>query len=193
MSKNDQNKPLETTQPQAAGPQPTVILANTQPGILGPMTEFPETAAPLNVLAQMLLVEPLPGVNLSRFQREFIAAHVSGCNNTEFCNRSHMAAAIAAAGGYDQAQKLAHDDELLNVLMLMAETVARDSKNSAIPELAQKARALGATNADIHLTVLITSAFCMYNRYVDVAGGPGCDVLGYQQIGEMLNEFGYQH
>jgi hypothetical protein len=34
----------------------------------------------------------------------------------------------------------------------------------------EKAKALGATDREIHDTVLIAAAFCMFNRYVDGLG-----------------------
>lgn len=38
------------------------------------------------------------------------------------------------------------------------------------PELIAAARAAGATDVEIHDTVLIAAAFCMFNRYVDGLG-----------------------
>ena len=35
------------------------------------------------------------------------------------------------------------------------------------PEQIEAARKLGATDREIHDTVLIAAAFCMFNRYVD--------------------------
>ena len=39
-------------------------------------------------------------------------------------------------------------------------------------EAVAKARAAGATDLEIHDTVLIAAAFCMFNRYVDGLGAP---------------------
>jgi len=38
------------------------------------------------------------------------------------------------------------------------------------PEDVERARKLGATDKEIHDTVLIAAAFCMFNRYVDGLG-----------------------
>src|SRR5205814_9439354 len=62
------------------------------PGILGPMRYRPETAKPLNELAEVLLRGPHP---LSRGERELIAAYVSGLNDCTFCCSSHSAFAAA--------------------------------------------------------------------------------------------------
>jgi alkylhydroperoxidase family enzyme len=59
------------------------------PGITGPMRFRPETAKPLNELAEVLLRGPN---SLTRGERELIAAHVSGLNECEFCCASHSAA-----------------------------------------------------------------------------------------------------
>jgi hypothetical protein len=56
----------------------------------------------------------------------------------------------------------------------------------------QRARREGATDVEIHDTVLIAAAFCMFNRYVDGLGTwqPDQPEL-YRQSGKMLAEFGY--
>src|SRR4029453_15867631 len=63
------------------------------PGINGPMQFRPETAKPLNELAETLLRSPHP--TLSPGERELIAAYVSGLNDCDFCCSSHAAFAAA--------------------------------------------------------------------------------------------------
>lgn len=59
-------------------------------------------------------------------------------------------------------------------------------------DLIEVARAEGATDVEIHDTVLIAAAFCMFNRYVD-----GLDTLAvddqdaYRETGVRLLEHGY--
>jgi hypothetical protein len=50
----------------------------------------------------------------------------------------------------------------------------------------------GATDKEIHDTVLIAAAFCMYNRYVDglATWAPEADEA-FMPIGEMLAQNGY--
>ncbi|MCB1258476.1 MAG: carboxymuconolactone decarboxylase family protein, partial [Microthrixaceae bacterium] len=63
------------------------------------MTFRPETAAPLNELAEVLL----RGDNsLTRGERELIAARVSRLNGCQFCCDSHSTfAALQVDGGFD--------------------------------------------------------------------------------------------
>ena len=56
------------------------------PGIAGLLAGHPETAGPLNSLAQALLRGPSP---LTPAQRETIAAYVSRRNECTFCANSH--------------------------------------------------------------------------------------------------------
>jgi hypothetical protein len=51
-----------------------IALPEGIPGIVGPMMQYPETAAPLNALAEVLLRGPS---SLSKAERELIAAYVS--------------------------------------------------------------------------------------------------------------------
>jgi len=74
-------------------------LGREFPGILGPMTFRPETAAPLNELVNILLRGES---TLSRGEREMIATHVSWRNGCFFCQTIHGAVA-AAQLGHDEA------------------------------------------------------------------------------------------
>ena len=77
---------------------PHIALPEGIPGILGPMMFRPETAEPLNALAEVLL----RGDNsLTRGERELIAAYVSGLNQCQFCHSSHSAfAALQLEGSW---------------------------------------------------------------------------------------------
>ena len=54
----------------------------------------------------------------------------------------------------------------LKSLLSIAASVQKGGKNVTIGQI-EKARGLGATDLEIHDTVLIAAAFCMFNRYVD--------------------------
>jgi hypothetical protein len=57
-----------------------------------------------------------------------------------------------------------------------------------------RARQHGATDKEIHDTVLIAAAFCMYNRYVDGLSTWAPDDPGlYRENGKRLAEEGYVH
>ena len=56
------------------------------------------------------------------------------------------------------------------------------------------AREHGATDTEIHDTVLIAAAFCMFNRYVDgLATRTPTDPKAYEAMGQRIVEHGYLH
>jgi alkylhydroperoxidase/carboxymuconolactone decarboxylase family protein YurZ len=59
--------------------------------------------------------------------------------------------------------------EKLKALLSIAGSVQKGGKH-VTPEQIEKAKTLGATDMEIHDTVLIAAAFCMFNRYVDGLG-----------------------
>src|SRR5580698_11205443 len=67
-------------------------LGREFPGIVGPMTFRPETAAPINSLVNILLRGES---TLSPGERELIATHVSAQNDCFFCQTIHGAVAAA--------------------------------------------------------------------------------------------------
>jgi uncharacterized peroxidase-related enzyme len=143
------------------------------PGINGPMRFRPETAKPLNELAEVLLRAPN---SLTAGERELIAAYVSGLNECDFCCSSHSAfAAAQLAEGMTTVEEVRADvdsapvSEKLRALLHIAGAV-RDDGRKVSTELVEAARAQGATDVEIHDTVLIAAAFCMFNRYVDGLG-----------------------
>jgi uncharacterized peroxidase-related enzyme len=165
------------------------------PGINGPMRFRPETAKPLNELAEVLLRGPHP---LSSGERELIAAYVSGLNECRFCRDSHSA---FAAAQLDEGMALVEqvhagpDDApvsaKLRALLRIAAAV-RDDGRKVTAEMVDVARAEGATDLEIHDTVLIAAAFCMYNRYVDGLGTLApADPGRYAQSAQRLTRFGY--
>lgn len=68
-----------------------IQVPNNAPGILGPMMAYPETAKPLNMLAEVLLTVDTP--NFSKAERETVANYVSFLNECVFCSESHAAVA----------------------------------------------------------------------------------------------------
>jgi hypothetical protein len=56
----------------------------------------------------------------------------------------------------------------------------------------ERARREGASDREIHDTVLIAAAFCMYNRYVDgLATWAPSDMDGYRARAAVVAENGY--
>src|SRR5215467_5463093 len=68
-----------------------INLENELPGIRGPMAYRPETAKPLNALAEILLRDD--NNTLTRGERELIGAYVSYLNDCFFCQNVHGAMA----------------------------------------------------------------------------------------------------
>jgi uncharacterized peroxidase-related enzyme len=145
-------------------------------GIRGPMTFSPETARPLNDLANVLLRTNAhhPDSTLNEGERELIAAYVSARNDCYFCQTIHGAVASHHLGDEDwtlvESVKcdyiVAPISEKLKALLAVAGSVQQGGKQ-VTSEQVEAARLLGATDRDIHDTVLIAAAFCMFNRYVD--------------------------
>ena len=149
---------------------PHISLPEGLPGISSGFAFRPETAKPMRELAHILLHGPN---TLTPGERELIATYVSSQNDCFFCQTSHGAAAAAHLGKdsalVDQVKRdflRAGVSDKLKALLAIAGQVQRGGKNVS-SEAVKKARQQGATDLEIHDTVLIAAAFCMYNRYVD--------------------------
>ena len=172
-----------------------IELNNNFPGIVGLMKYRPETAKPLNELAEILLRGPS---TLSSAEREMIASYVSYQNECHFCHTSHGAAAAHHIDGnldlLDDIKKNFEKTEIspkLRKLLAIAKKV-QILGNKVTEEDIQEAKSEGATDREIHDTVLIASAFCMYNRYVDGLGTWAPEEKeAYNDTGKMLAFEGY--
>ncbi|QEC68846.1 peroxidase-related enzyme [Panacibacter ginsenosidivorans] len=151
-----------------------IDLQNDLPGIRGPMAFRPETAKPLNELAEILLHDD--NNTLSRGERELIGAYVSSLNDCFFCQNVHG----ALAQHYMQCDMQFIDNikkdflssnisDKMKALLAIAGSVQKSGKHVTAEQI-DHARELGATDREIHDTVLIAAAFCMFNRYVDGLG-----------------------
>jgi uncharacterized peroxidase-related enzyme len=160
------------------------------PGIRSLVLFRPETGKPLYELAQILL----RGVStLSAAERELIAAYVSYRNDCMFCMKSHAAAARCLYGTEENlVDDVLNDMQQSNVsdkikaLLNIAGKVQIQGKEVK-PEDITRARALGATDKEIHDAVLIAAAFSMFNRYVDgLASLTPTDTAVYKEMGERM-------
>ncbi|PWJ04757.1 alkylhydroperoxidase [Streptomyces sp. NWU49] len=174
---------------------PHIEITSDLPGIRGLMTDRPDTAAPLNALADALLRGPSP---LTRGERELIATYVSEHNATRFCADTHGAAAAAQlAGGSSLVEAVRHDPDTapLTPLLRALLRVAAEVRARAVPvsdEAIAAARAEGATDTHLHDTVLIAAAFCMYNRYVScLATALPTEPGYYEEAGRRITAHGY--
>ncbi|HUN83209.1 MAG TPA: peroxidase-related enzyme [Terracidiphilus sp.] len=171
-----------------------INLPEGLPGISAGFAFRPETAGPMRALAQVLLHDPS---SLTPGERELIATYVSSRNCTTFCVLSHGAAATAHLGDSAVVKQVQTDftraqiSPKLKALLAIAGKVQQDGKlvTRADVEAAHKE---GATDLEIHDTVLIAAAFCMYNRYVDGLGTwqPENSEM-YTQMGRHLATEGY--
>ena len=165
------------------------------PGIRGPMAFRPETSKPLNELAEVLLHQPN---SLTAGERELIATYVSSLNNCHYCRSIHGAIAAAHLDGDEHLVQCVKQDfetaeisPKLKALLHIAGRVQKDGK-TVTPDDIGRARKEGATDIEIHDTVLIAAAFCMYNRYVDgLATVQPQDADLYRQRGKMVAREGY--
>jgi len=171
-----------------------INLPEGLPGITAGFAFRPETAAPMRQLAHILLHQP---GSLPQGERELIATLVSSRNHTWFCEASHGAVASAHlgdAGLVEQIKRDFHSAQVsprLKALLTIAAKVQQDGKLVTKGDV-DVARNLGATDLEIHDTVLIAAAFCMYNRYVDGLGAwQPHDPEMYAQMGKQLAEKGY--
>ncbi|MGL4608839.1 MAG: carboxymuconolactone decarboxylase family protein [Trueperaceae bacterium] len=173
---------------------PHIALTSNLPGISGLLKDYPATAAPLLDLANVLLRGESP---LTAGERELIATYVSSLNNCTFCTNSHGATANVLL---NETQVLewcntnfhnAPVSEKLKRLLTIASLV-QQSDRSVREDAIEAAKAQGATDREIHDTVLIAAAFCMYNRYVDgLATWFPSEVAAYDDMGKRLAERGY--
>lgn len=165
------------------------------PGITGPLRFRPETAKPLNDLAEVLLRAPN---SLPPGERELIAAYVSRLNECDFCCSSHSAFAAAQLdpGRPLVDQVLADLDTApisakLRALLRIAGAVRDDGRKVSL-EMIAAARSAGGTDVEIHDTVLIAAAFCMFNRYVDGLGTFAPEgTEGYDEMAKLIVSIGY--
>jgi len=173
-----------------------IQLNNEMPGILGLLNFRPETAKPLNELAEVLLVQEN---SLTRGEREMIASSVSYWNDCHFCHTSHGAAAASLlkqpVSFLTEIKKGFPGTDLspkMRALLNIAKQVQKGGKNVTEEDIAL-AREAGASDREIHDTVLIAAAFCMYNRYVDgLATWAPKEDEDFMPMGQMLAERGYQ-
>lgn len=176
---------------------PHIHLPENLPGIRGLMAFRPDTAQPLNELAEILL----RGENtLTRGERELIATYVSYLNDCFFCQNAHGGIAqhyLQCDLNYLDAIKADPEampiSEKLKALLAIAASVQRGGKY-VTPAQIDRARNLGATDLEIHDTVMIAAFFCFCNRYVDGLGTEApADRQFYIDRGPMRAEEGYAH
>jgi uncharacterized peroxidase-related enzyme len=174
---------------------PHINVDENLPGIRSLMAFSPGTATPMGELANLLLRSD---EGLSMADRELIAAHVSYLNDCFYCHQSHGAIAVCYLdGNNDLVEQVKKDytgadiSDKLKALLAIAGSVQKGGKH-VTPEQIEYAKTLGASDKDIHDTVLIAAAFCMFNRYVDgLAANTPTDLSTYPLRAKQIAERGY--
>ena len=173
---------------------PYIPLEDHLPGITGLLEYSKETAAPIRELTQVLLRGPS---TLTEGERELIATVVSHRNQCKFCATAHTAAADVLLGEHETSAKVKEDistapvSDKMKALLTIASQVQQSGK-AVTNESIQKAKDEGATDIEIHDTVLIAALFCLYNRYVDgLATVTPSQPEFYEGLGQRLKDHGY--
>ena len=148
---------------------PFIPVEKHLPGITGLLEYCPDTAKPIRELTQILLRGPS---TLTFGERELIAALVSYRNECRFCTTAHTAVADLLLGDNHTTHSIKSDistapvSDKMKALLNIAAQVQVSGK-SVTPEDISSAKSVGATDTEIHDTVLIAALFSLYNRYVD--------------------------
>jgi len=173
---------------------PHIPLDENLPGITGLLNYRQDTALPIRQLTQILLRGES---TLTEGERELIATVTSQGNECKFCTAAHSAAADAYFGEHITTEMVKNDpghapvSEKMKHLLEIARRVQADARTVS-PELVKKARREGATDMEIHDTVLIAALFCLYNKYVDgLASVTPAEPAFYERLAGILKTKGY--
>lgn len=150
-----------------------ITLPEGKPGMHGLLAFRPEVAPSLCALTDALLRSE---EGLSRGERELIGAFVSSLNDCFICENIHGAVAQQhLRAGDDFVEKVKSDyqnseaSEKMKALLRIAESVQQGGRFVTADQV-EAARLQGATDLEIHDTVLIAALFCLFNRYLDGLG-----------------------
>lgn len=173
---------------------PYIPLDENLPGITGLLNYRLDTALPIRQLTHLLL---RGDSSLTQGERELIATVVSHGNGCRFCTAAHTAAADALLGEKVTAEKVKNDplhaeiSDKMKSLLEIARAVQVSGKN-VTEKMVATAKSEGATDLEIHDTVLISALFSLYNRYVDgLASVTPTDPSFYDRLAGILAEKGY--
>ena len=173
---------------------PHIPLDENLPGITGILNYRLDTALPIRQLTHLLLRGES---TLTEGERELIATVVSHGNECKFCTAAHTAAADVLLGEKETAELVKKDlmnapvSAKMKTLLAIAKAVQVNGKN-VTSEMVSKAKAEGATDLEIHDTVLIAALFSLYNRLVDgLASVTPTEPAFYDRLAHILADKGY--
>jgi uncharacterized peroxidase-related enzyme len=173
---------------------PHIPLDVNLPGITGILNYRTETALPIRQLTHLLL---RGDSTLTQGERELIATVVSHGNGCKFCTAAHTATADLLLGEKETAELVKKDlvnapvSDKMKGLLTIAKAVQVSGKN-VTANMVAVAKAAGATDLEIHDTVLISALFSLYNRLVDgLASVTPTDPMFYERLANILVDKGY--
>lgn len=173
---------------------PYIPLEAHLPGITGLLEYRKDSAQPIRELTQYLLRGPN---TLTEGERELIATVVSSGNQCNFCTTAHTAAADLLLGENETCERVKQDIDSAPLsarikALLHIAALVRESGKSVTADAIAKAKQEGATDLEIHDTVLIAALFCLYNRYVDgLATALPADPAYFNVLAERIVHHGY--
>lgn len=173
---------------------PFISVEQHLPGITGLLEYRKDSAQPIRELTQLLLRGPS---SLTQGERELIATIVSHRNGCRFCTSAHTAAVDMLLGERETCEIVKEDiekapvSEKMKALLTIASQVQQSGKHVTDVSIA-RAKNAGATDLEIHDTVLIAALFCLYNRYVDgLSTFTPSDPAFYERLAERIVNHGY--
>ncbi len=173
---------------------PHIVLEEHLPGITGLLEYRKDTAEPIRELTQILL---RGDSTLTPGERELIATLVSYKNQCRFCTNAHTAAANYLYNEVETCELVKQDyesapiSEKMKALLAIAALVQQNGKNVTTASI-NRAKNAGASEMEIHDTVLIAALFCLYNKYVDgLASITPVENSFYEKLGERIVNHGY--
>lgn len=181
---------------------PHIPLPAHLPGITGLLEYRQDTAAPIRELTQLIL----RGESTLTFaERELIASLVSHRNECRFCTAAHSAVTGILRGENETCDLVRENYETAPVsdkmkALLHIAAQAQRGGRFVTESAVERAKNEGATDLEIHDTVLIAALFCFYNKYVDgLATELPPDPGYFQLLGERIavsygrRPEGYEH
>jgi uncharacterized peroxidase-related enzyme len=173
---------------------PFIQLEQNLHGVTGLLEFRKDAGRHLRELTQILLRGES---TLSEAERELIAMAVSDKNECVYCTTSHAAAAQAYLQDDTLVQQVKDDintagvSEKMKALLKIALQVQQSGKNVTQQSI-DIAKAAGASDRELHDTVMIAALFCFYNRYVDGLGTYApTDPEYYKEMADRLKNNGY--
>lgn len=176
---------------------PHIALPPNKPGMIALAAYRPDVYSRLASLVDLLLHQEHPDSTLSLGERELIATYVSSLNDCNYCQAAHGGIASAHLHNPKLIEDVKHDFESseisarMKALLRIAALVKRSGKDVS-SEAVESAKKEGASDMDVHDTVLIAAMFCMFNRYVDGLGTEMPQDMGaFASRGALIAEKGY--